>query len=372
MPKPLLILVSLALTGLLTAFALSTPQDAPEDAPQDAPAAVDEAVPEAPTTIDGRPTHLEGWQDMRCASCHETIAEEWATTLHAQAWIDERYQEAVKKKRRPQSCYGCHIPEPVHSGAIGRKLRPRQDTEQDPHHHGVSCKTCHLGPDGVMLGPYESSPENEISGAHDSRQGVSFIEGPGRDALCINCHRTNVGPVIGIAKDFEQTRQADLGRSCVGCHMPEVTRSMAVVTKDDGTIYTAPEREGRAHTLRTPRDPGFLARAFDLTPTRTQSGATLAIANDAGHRVPGLKTRSMTFVVTALDEAGAELGTAELMIDSESPLLVGTPQYVLVDTGGKRAATLAVRGTHTWVGPPEPVVFLDEVLGLDPPADDPR
>ncbi|MDF1797762.1 MAG: multiheme c-type cytochrome [Planctomycetota bacterium] len=370
MPKPLLILVGLVLAALLATVALSTPQDAP----QDAPATQDEtpAEPAAPTTIDGRPTHLEGWQDVSCASCHEAIAEEWATTLHAQAWVDERYQEAVKYKRRPASCYGCHIPEPIHEGEVGRKLRPRADDEENPHHFGVSCKTCHLGPDGAMLGPYESSPENELSGAHASRQSESFLEGSARDALCINCHRTNVGPVIGIAKDFEQTRQADTGRSCVGCHMPEVTRSMAVVTNDDGTVYTAPERAGRAHTLRTPRDPEFLAQAFLLTPTRTQGGATLAIANDAGHRVPGLKSRSMTFVATALDAAGTELGTAELTIDSDAPLLVDTPQYLLVETGGERAASLAVRGTHAWEGPPEPVVFLDLVLDLDPPTDGTR
>ena len=214
-----------------------------------------------------------------------------------------------------------------------------------------------------MLGPYESGPGNEISSAHDSRQGENFVEGPGRDALCINCHRTNVGPVIGIAKDFEVTRQADLGRSCVGCHMPEVERPHAVVTQDDGSLYTAPVRKGRSHVLLTPRDPGFLAKAFELE--RLPGAVGLLVSNNAGHRVPGLKTRSMTFRVTALAADGSELGTGEGRIDADEHLAVDGSLRVPVDTGGRAAVSLRVLGLHEWIGPEEPQVFLDETLALD-------
>ena len=365
MPTLRLLLLPLALLALVAGAVQEAARGAQDPAPE-APAAevADEtAAVEVPTAVDGRPVHLPGWEDVACADCHREIAEEWAGTLHAQAWIDEVYQKALETKRRPQSCWGCHIPEPLHLAPLGQKPRPRDDVEEDPRHHGVSCTSCHLGPDGVMLGPFESGPGNEISGAHDSRQHESFVEGPGQDALCIACHRTNVGPVIGIAKDFELTRQADKGRSCVGCHMPEVERSHAVVTKDDGSVYTAPVRPGRRHTLNTPRDPGFLAKAFELEPL--PGGVGLSVGNNAGHRIPGLKTRTMTFRVEALDADGAVLGSAEAVISAKDFLAVDGSLRIPVETGGAAAASLRVVGLHEWLGPPEPQVFVDEVLDLE-------
>src|SRR5262245_14606896 len=48
-----------------------------------------------------------------CARCHAAIAKEWSVTQHAHAWIDPVYQTALKDKRRPESCHGCHIPTPL-------------------------------------------------------------------------------------------------------------------------------------------------------------------------------------------------------------------------------------------------------------------
>ena len=314
---------------------------------------------------DGRPEMLEGWESMECVDCHREIASEWAGTLHAMAWVDPIYQEAIAQKRRPQSCYGCHIPQPLNLSPFGGKPRPR-DPEATPtdetRHHGVSCLSCHLGPDDTMLGPYESSPENEISTAHKSSKGEAFGGNLG-DALCINCHRTNVGPVIGIAKDFEVTRQADKGLSCVGCHMSAVERSASIETLEDGTTKASPVRHGRSHSLQTPRDPVFLAEAFGLDARTTAGGAELLITNQAAHRVPGLKTRSMTFVVKALDSAGKVLGESTLVIDSQAYLPVDglLPIALATETA---PAKLEVKATHDWTGIEAPVEFINKVIEL--------
>ncbi|MFT6041051.1 MAG: hypothetical protein ACI9C2_001218 [Gammaproteobacteria bacterium] len=308
---------------------------------------------------------LDGWESMECVECHREIASEWASTLHAQAWIDQRYQDAIAEKRRPQSCYGCHIPQPLQLSPFGGKPRPRnpETTPSDEAlHYGISCLSCHLGPDDTMLGPYESDPDNEISPAHKSMKGEAF-GGTLGDALCINCHRTNVGPVIGIAKDFEVTRQADKGLSCVGCHMSQVERSAAIETLEDGTTKHSPVRLGRSHALQTPRDPKFLAEAFGLDARLTDTGAELLITNQAAHRIPGLKTRSMTFVVQALDVDGKVLGEASLLIDSRAYLPVDG--LLPIDIASATApAKLQVTATHDWIGVEAPVEFVNKALEL--------
>ena len=76
--------------------------------------------------------------------------------------------------------------------------------------------------------------------------------------LCAVCHKTNIGPVVGIAKDYFASKQAERGRTCVGCHMAKVERAWA-----DGE--GVPVRVGRSHAIQTPRDPSFLRQAFALS-----------------------------------------------------------------------------------------------------------
>ena len=73
---------------------------------------------EAPRLDDGRPHRLEDWESLDCAACHRAFAEEWAESLHALAWVDPHYQEALRGKRRPQACYGCHVPAPMHQATL--------------------------------------------------------------------------------------------------------------------------------------------------------------------------------------------------------------------------------------------------------------
>jgi len=358
---------ALGVLGLFVATVLTLTSGAQDDEPLPPP-----HIP-APAD-DGRPDALENADQLACAGCHATIVDEWAGTLHAMAWVDERYQTAMQKKRKPASCQGCHIPEPIFDGAIGRKLRPRAETEGprpdtraealawNPRHFGISCVTCHQAPDGAMLGPYASSTEDEISGAHASRQHEAF-GGTLANALCINCHRTNVGPVIGIAKDFETTRQAEKGLSCVGCHMAPVERSMASGKDKEGKPWVAPVREGRSHALQTPRDPVFLAEAFGLDARRSKVGIDLVVTNQAGHRLPGLRTRSMTFTVTGYNEAGEAVAQIEREYASDAYLPVDGVSLISLEST-RTIHTVGVRAVHDWHGVDEPVTFIDERLEL--------
>ena len=190
-------------------------------------------APELRTQVNPR------WREVSCAQCHEEIAREWGATLHAQAWNDEIYQEELESIRRKKSCHGCHAPLPL----LGTDLAKRPQVRPMWRHHGVDCRSCHLGPDGAIHGPWGAP-----SPGHTSVQDDTFVEA-GSNALCISCHRVSIGPVIGIAKDFEDGALEARGYSCVGCHMAPVERSMAI---DDRTGEPLPPRRGRSHAKADP------------------------------------------------------------------------------------------------------------------------
>ena len=287
-----------------------------------------------------RPERVERVGEYGCARCHTEVAAEWSASAHGIAWADELYQDEIADKKRPELCHGCHIPEPLLAGgALAEKPKARAG---DDRHLGISCESCHVGAEGVVLGP-RGTPTD----AHASRAAPEQTA-PGSNALCSACHSTNIGPVVGIAKDFAASKQAERGRSCVGCHMHEVERRWA-----DGE--SVPARKGRSHAIQTPRDPTFLRRAFELS----LSGTKVVVANRAGHRVPGLIGREIRFEAEALDAAGAVLCRGELALDARTYLPVdGKLEIALAKAG----ASVRVVGRHADPRAEEPVVFLDEKL----------
>ena len=288
-----------------------------------------------------RPERLGNLEEHACASCHTEVAVEWASSAHGLAWQDEHYRRALEETRRPESCHACHIPEPLlATDTLVERVEPRADVLE----FGISCESCHLGRDGTMLGPRGTSVD-----AHPSRAS-GFFEGAGSNALCVLCHSTNIGPVIGVAKDFTSSARSEQGRTCVGCHMASVERSWA---------SGAPLRVGRSHALQTPRDPTFLRRAFDLQWKGAAGEQRLVVENRAGHRVPGLVGRRIDFQAEVLDEQGAVLETVDVTIDERAFLPVDGSRAVPLTKPG---TSLRVVGRHTDPRAEEPEIFLDELL----------
>ncbi|MED6333863.1 MAG: multiheme c-type cytochrome [Planctomycetota bacterium] len=298
---------------------------------------------------DGVPASVEGWREIGCARCHEAITEEWAGTRHALAWVDPHYQKALLGLRRPKSCHGCHIPLPLHVDRLRQKPRPRAVNLA----HGVDCATCHAGPDETIVGPW-----GEPTDAHPSVLNESFTA-EGQSRVCIACHATNIGPVIGIAKDFVRTEQASKGQSCVGCHMAPVERSAAV---DPETGEASPVRPGRSHALQTPRDPAFLRSAFGLRLFSGDSGVILSISNRCGHRVPGLEGRTLSLTAEAFDGAGASLEQREVTIDKENHLGADESVDLVLPAATQR---VHLRGLHDAPGFEAPVPFLEQDLRIE-------
>ncbi len=297
---------------------------------------------------DGRVARVEKADQLACGKCHASVLAEWASSAHGLSWVDPIYQEDVKEKKRPEGCWGCHTPEPLHQGVSAEKP-PARAAERD---FGVRCESCHAGQGGEVFGPFGAATDAHKSVKHDD-----FI-GAGRNALCSSCHRTTVGPVIGVAKDFETAKLGERGLTCVGCHMQPMTREIAnSATGEAPKEFT--KREGRSHELQTPRDPKFLRQAFAITARIEGQHTIVKIENEAGHRVPGLVGRSIKFKAEALDADGKSIASGDLEIDNRAYLPVSDSLEITLD---KRATKVRVLGRHIDPRLDKPTTFCDEQI----------
>jgi len=294
-----------------------------------------ELAPPAPAGS-GDPAMLDRLDEISCNECHADVVTEWSAGAHALAWVDALYQDELEDKRKPEACHGCHVPERLHGERFGERPHPRAADR----HFAISCEACHEDADGAMLGP-RGAPTD----AHATRASASMT-GSGSNALCGACHGTNIGPVVGLAQDFERSRAAAEGGSCAGCHL----------------ALRAPDTSGRrvrSHDLQTPRDPAFLRRAFALE-VRAEPGRTvLVIANRAGHRVPGLLGRDLVLTAEVEDAAGAVLGSSELTLDTRAHLPVDESLELAVEA---RGPVLHVTGVHHDPLSGLEIPFLDQDL----------
>ena len=296
---------------------------------------------------DGRTPRLEDVSGLDCLACHAEIGEEWRSSGHGIAWQDELFHKELREVRRSQRerCYGCHAPEPL--AAAGWPERPA--VREHDRHLGVHCIACHLGPDGqTILGPHGIETVAHLTAKSEQLS-------PNGE-LCISCHSTTIGPVIGIAKDYVATDQAEVD-TCIDCHMPYTTGPIA---NDPDGERSYPERRRRSHRLESPRDPEFLARAFRLELTRDEKDRiSLNIGNRAGHRIPGTTRRKITFKIELFDSVGDLVEEAEHTIDHRAYLPVDDELELSLRRDGVRAE---VTITHDTEGLKKPVVILSRTF----------
>ena len=278
-----------------------------------------------------------------CGECHKAIYKEWQLSAHSRAWTNEVYQkqlkekkEAHKKKAEPVVCYNCHVPQSV-LARLGKKPRRRQDRKN--FHEGITCVSCHEN-GGNIHGPYGSKTD-----AHPVEKNPVFTT-KNVVKLCRSCHNTKIGPVLKVAKDFEDAGLAAKGKSCIGCHMREVERYIAVnaLGKPVGQ-----KRKGRQHDILGPRDVKFLASAFKLDSKRNGKDIEVIVTNEAGHKVPALILRRFVFHVRQLDASGAELAHDKFELHHENLLKVTEKRHFAFPFK-EGARKLEVRAEHVFEG----------------------
>ena len=260
-----------------------------------------------------------------CKTCHQDFYDEWATTIHSQAWTDPYFQVDWRFDGSPQICKNCHIPldRQQEFTVLGFNdeeiwdpiLEPNPDFDSSLQHEGVTCNVCHYR-DGKILG---------VHGISSAPHPVEKIDNPNR--ICIRCHVVSgerwdtfykfppCGTVAEIrttlnkpyseestAMSLDEVRSLD----CVGCHMPLVKRPLV----SGGKIYST-----RQHLWRGGHDPEKVKQGLTITFKEAVTAETdkrvfkLTLGNTgSAHHIPtGTPDRHLTIQLSARDKQGNTL-----------------------------------------------------------------
>ena len=253
-----------------------------------------------------------------CAACHPDIAKEWSASTHAHAWTDRQFQ-AERSKDPPVAwlCDNCHTPlarqQPERTTSTGdprAPLRwPNPEFEPSLQPEGITCLTCHWRPNG-------------IAGIHAnpaSPHPVVVDPGLRSEKTCTICHQAVAAVGDTLVCSFntgEEWRAAAPGKTCPECHMPRITRPVAVggIPRDGGRHLWAgglvpkvpytPEEQA----LFADWKPGVALEAAlpaDVTPGQALTVDLHLKHQIAGHRVPtGDPERFLQLEAEAVDASG--------------------------------------------------------------------
>jgi hypothetical protein len=199
------------------------------------------------------------WESAaQCKACHEDVYAEWLGSHHQIAFTNPEVR-AQSDDFRKEECMDCHLPRPLAVTGFGKRTLPRR-THFD---EGVSCISCHLAPDGGILGRNDR-PEVPCQ----PRRSEEFLA---VDA-CASCHNQH-----GTTDQWRASHFARQGTDCSACHMPEVSRKRL-----DGSA-----RLGRSHAYPGCHDAEMLRKAGRFEIARDGREVVLSLTNiGAGHNFP--------------------------------------------------------------------------------------
>lgn len=196
-----------------------------------------------------------------CATCHQQIYQEWASSNHAYSAISPMFHKFEQRINDLSQgtigyfCMRCHV-------SVGTTLGERRDLplwERSPVSlEGVTCVTCHrvdqrygkvngdrailpgeiydpvygpFGGDGVRevvekdwMYNVKTGPDDEDGGVPIHTDGIQF-EQLSKSDFCVSCHQVAVHPGIKLEVVWDQYRASPSyydGVTCQDCHMGKV------------------------------------------------------------------------------------------------------------------------------------------------------
>jgi len=271
-----------------------------------------------PILIKNMPIGIESLSSKGCAACHQEIYEEWATSMHAKAYIDPLFQAYWRKDNNIWICLNCHTPlqnqqdfiiTGFEKGDIKKPItRKNEDFSHELREEGITCATCHVR-DGVILGPY-----GDTNAPHPTKYEPSLKS----TAICDRCHQVPGGNTTlyianpcNTSEEFHEGPYAAKGYICQTCHMPEAERPIAT---------GFPIRKVGKHLWSGGYSPDIVKKAFMLSlDKKTANGSVNLILNikniGAGHKVPtGDPDRYITVHFDAINKKGEILKSRQYTI----------------------------------------------------------
>ena len=270
----------------------------------------------AEDTTDGVPEAYQGFQEGKCKSCHPAIWREWENSMHANAWVDEIYQEIASQiKDRKTKCDQCHAPQPILITGIGEMPKLRNTQRKA----GVSCLVCHLDAEGAMHGP-QASAETYF---HTNVTNPIYTA---PTTLCGTCHGQPTVPEHDQVSSFLESKFAEGDKSCATCHMPVVNRLQSTASYES--------IKGRKHTWRGSRSVAQLRRAAALQLEIAPEKVNVKLQSKTGHILPGGTLRTIILEAKLLSPEGIERQKEQILISAEKQnrLLPNEEKTYIFDT----------------------------------------
>lgn len=297
-----------------------------------------------------------------CGGCHVEHYEQWEMSPHAYAVHDPVFVAMVDAGQRATEgdlgdfCVQCHSPAGMLEGQTAVEFDAETRTyrqelrDLDPAAlAGVSCDVCHsiesvehpfnagitYANDGVKRGPI---PDPSPNTRHESAYSPLHEE----SELCGACHNVinDQGALLDLTYDeWSESRHAEQGRSCQGCHM-QASRGRAAVGGPERDIHDhrfvgvdvsllPPDQfPGYEEMRRRSRD--LLRSAARLRVETVGRELHVEIQNLAGHALPTGSTaeRQMWLELIVTDDRG-ELVFSSGTLDDRGDLRDGLSEHSL-------------------------------------------
>lgn len=154
----------------------------------------------------------------RCQVCHRDEAIEWAKSEHAKAWTSETFA-LTTNNRSQKECLHCHAPDKILATGFGKEPKLREEMVE----LGVDCVSCHQDANDAQHGRV-----GRVTDAHPTIKNEKFAT----VEVCATCHAK-----FGTVNEWKQTKWANDPQSCVSCHMPKVTRKIAITSRKETETY---------------------------------------------------------------------------------------------------------------------------------------
>lgn len=261
----------------------------------------------------------------RCQVCHRDEAIEWANSGHAKAWTSEAFT-LTTNNRSQKECLSCHAPDKILVTGFGKEPKLREELVE----HGVDCVACHQDANDAQHGRV-----GRVTDAHPTVKNEKFAT----VEMCATCHAK-----FGTVDEWKQTKWASEQQSCVSCHMPKVTRKIAITSQKETETY--------AHTFLG-ADPEMFKKGVKVEADVKDGNLVVKLTSvEVGHNFPTGIDHVVAIVDVRVIDGGQEvLKHQTLLADdrarggSDTRLKPGETREITVPLQGKKGEAV-VRILH--------------------------